>query len=911
MIDLDKRDKNAIDKLNELYGDSISSLLNCRIIKRLKGISYLGVTASLYKKIDSSRFSHSINVAILANLMAEKLNLSQDDKNILVLYYLFHDIGHLPNSHVSEPLLRLLQAKRKFHESFGLYSFEDEETKNWFIKNISNGVIVRKKIKDIFSNQFSEINPIISEIIKSPLNPDTIEGIFRTACILEIDYILPENIVSGMYMDGNNILYSNENFQQVFNFFKLQKNIYENYVFSLANQSAEAMWKKALFILIKEQDMNDIDDIFSLTDEMLIEQMLSIPTSKELIENIQRGICLTPYWSNRHPNLMSNKYAEISNSIYSDNSAIDSIENKIYINVFELSKSKFLAMHFSRLRQFELIKTEPDLQLSLFDNLFSNVRDVVSIKKTQGIIPLSVFSYPFIPMEKMDNIDFSSSQKIIDDILINSLSLYKAIVVTPPFSPNDTNLPAGPLVLKSYAKSHNIDIALANLNIKFLNEFNGDNYEFTLGDHCKSNKVEKAYEFFKKAMVYPTISREYEINCMDITKSFPFSFDQINKIVENTLDSSVFWKNFLNKNFFDIYERVPIVGFSIMGTSQLIVSMILSKLIKEYWENTIVIVGGSHITLKRKQIQTEKRYSDYFDFFLPFHSEYTFLECLSGKDIRKIKGIIIPGELTDFYEEKIANTSFPYLIENKDIVDYNKEKCTVPIQLGEGCKKGNCAMCTYNYVEQYKEINFEQKLNILLSNQESWNVHQLSFKDSNLYKNDLLLIASVLNNLDFKWNATTHVDKSMTTDDFKKLSDSGCDNLEVGIESIHIHVQNMIGKTYPIEDIEKYIENGIRANISFVINLIFGFPNETKEDAFKQLEWFEKLKNIYGEKVYGSFNMLEVNYGSAMSQCPSKYGIILGELQPWAFSYPWNAPSWRKEFEIFIKRRCETEELLS
>jgi radical SAM superfamily enzyme YgiQ (UPF0313 family) len=140
----------------------------------------------------------------------------------------------------------------------------------------------------------------------------------------------------------------------------------------------------------------------------------------------------------------------------------------------------------------------------------------------------------------------------------------------------------------------------------------------------------------------------------------------------------------------------------------------------------------------------------------------------------------------------------------------------------------------------------------------------------------------------------------MTLDDFKKLRDSGCDNLEIGVESIHLHIQKLIGKIYSIEDIEKYFENGIKADISLVINLIFGFPNETKEDAFKQLEWFKKLEYIYGGKIYGSFNMLEINYGSKMSQNPSKYGITLGSLGPWAFSYPWNAPDWRKEFEPFI-----------
>jgi len=216
-------------------------------------------------------------------------------------------------------------------------------------------------------------------------------------------------------------------------------------------------------------------------------------------------------------------------------------------------------------------------------------------------------------------------------------------------------------------------------------------------------------------------------------------------------------------------------------------------------------------------------------------------------------------------------------------------------------------MCTYSYVEKYREVDFEKKLNCILQNQKSWSIRRLSFKDGNLYKNNLLMIASILNNLDFKWNATTHIDESMTLEDFKRLQSSGCDNLEIGVESIHTHVQKLIGKVYPIKSIEKYIETGVEANITLVINLIFGFPNETKEEAHRQLEWFEKIKKIYKEKVYGSFNMLEINYGSRMARYPSEYEITLGKMGPWSFSYPWNAPTWRKEFApLIISKNLET-----
>lgn len=903
MILLENTDCIAIEHLFELYGEKIKFLLDCHVLERIKGISFLGVTSTLFQKKDSTRFSHSINVAYLASLIAKNIKFLDEERNILVLYYLFHDIGHLPNSHVTEPLLRLLKIRYKFHDSLGLYMLDsDLFAKNWVCNNIKNGEWVWERIRDIFRNDFTLVNNRIREIIKSPINPDTIEGIYRSASILDIKNIFLEEIVEGIFSDEvkHNIFYSKNHLKYVFDFFELQKNIYNNYIFSIANQSAEAMWKKALLLAIEKNAINIDEDLFNLSEEDLIHKIQSVEKSRELLENIRLGNCLTPYWVNNHPNLMDNEFAQISNKIYSKYSVVTSLEKKIYTSVAgTLQETEFVALHFNRLRQFST-----NWQGVLFDIPFMDIKSFCVSKKTQGIIPLSIFGYPFVKFNKIDK-PHLPSQKAIDDLLMKLFSeeaanIYKSIVIVAPMSPNDTNPPAGPLLLKSYAKEKGVNIAIADLNIKFINTFEGVfSKSLLIGDHCKSTKVEKAAFMFSNSIQYPNISLIEMVNCIDNSKSFPFTFQQIDTIIDNELNNNNFWLSFFDKYFFNCYEKVNIVGFSIMGTTQLILSMLLSKLIKMKWKDTITVAGGTHITLKRNHLISDKQYGNYFDYYLPFHCEHVYLECIT-KNINDINGVIKPGISYVVSNNLNFKGYYPLALHQDEFVDYNEELRCIPIQVGIGCNWGECTMCTYNFIEGYNNIDFKEKLKILLTGLNCNIAKNISFKDSNITKFQLRTIATHLQGFSFKWNASTCVSSEMTLNDFKYLNSSGCINLEIGVETIHPHIQNVIGKVYPIKVIEEYISNAIEAGISIVINLIYGFPTESKEDAINQLKWFNVLKNKYQDKLYGSHNMLEINQGSKIANNPHKYDVILGDLKPWAFSFPWNSPKWRSDFKKLL-----------
>ena len=102
-----------------------AKLIDTRLFQRLRGIRQLAMAHLVYPGALHTRFDHSLGVCHVAQLMAEQLGLSPDEKRLVRIAALLHDLGHGPFSHVSESLLERYadrnkvpaeQKKDKIHE---------------------------------------------------------------------------------------------------------------------------------------------------------------------------------------------------------------------------------------------------------------------------------------------------------------------------------------------------------------------------------------------------------------------------------------------------------------------------------------------------------------------------------------------------------------------------------------------------------------------------------------------------------------------------------------------------------------------------------------------------------------------------------------------------------------------------
>lgn len=165
----------------------LNELLNTRAMRRLKHIGFLGAIDYVKKGSGRSpyrrrhnRFEHSSGVAKLAEIYANRRQLCQHDRNVILCAALLHDVGHGPMSHTLEPV---------FEEKFGVNHHRTSrdiirgQTKlGTGIKNILQRHSV--DIEEVIAMIDGEADSEHSFLFSSQINLDTLEGITRCRAFL-------------------------------------------------------------------------------------------------------------------------------------------------------------------------------------------------------------------------------------------------------------------------------------------------------------------------------------------------------------------------------------------------------------------------------------------------------------------------------------------------------------------------------------------------------------------------------------------------------------------------------------------------------------------------------------------------------------------------------------------------------
>ena len=163
------------------YDDFYSQIMSTPAFQRLGDISFLGAIDYLpeYKLIRrklKTRKNHSLSVAALAKLVAQRRNYSQELTKHLVVAGLVHDIGHPPLSHSVEPFL-------KAHFGYGHHEMGEIvlEGKVKIGKELNE--IISKNLDLVFLKRLIDGKASVidgGDLFSSKINLDTIDGIIRS-----------------------------------------------------------------------------------------------------------------------------------------------------------------------------------------------------------------------------------------------------------------------------------------------------------------------------------------------------------------------------------------------------------------------------------------------------------------------------------------------------------------------------------------------------------------------------------------------------------------------------------------------------------------------------------------------------------------------------------------------------------
>ncbi len=84
------------------FTDVENAIIGLPVFKRLQSIKQLGMTNWIFPGAEHTRFIHSLGVMHVADQMAVQLGYSDEQRQLVRLAGLLHDIGHYPLSHVGE-----------------------------------------------------------------------------------------------------------------------------------------------------------------------------------------------------------------------------------------------------------------------------------------------------------------------------------------------------------------------------------------------------------------------------------------------------------------------------------------------------------------------------------------------------------------------------------------------------------------------------------------------------------------------------------------------------------------------------------------------------------------------------------------------------------------------------------------
>ena len=254
-------------------------IINSAWFQRLRRIRQLGGANMVYHCAEHTRFAHSLGVYELIRRLVTEVNdineaLNEDEKIVVMLAGLLHDIGHGPYSHAIESITRTN------HEEYTCRIVEDgteitkilEETKKGLSKEVAD--VIRHKHK----------NKLLSQMISSQLDADRMDYLLRDAYFTGTAYgeFDLERIFRTIRIRDNKLVIKQSGIYAIENYIMSRYHMYLQVYCHPVSRSFEYLLH-SLFVRLKdikkndksivpylkpvlEEKVIDLDDYFELDD---------------------------------------------------------------------------------------------------------------------------------------------------------------------------------------------------------------------------------------------------------------------------------------------------------------------------------------------------------------------------------------------------------------------------------------------------------------------------------------------------------------------------------------------------------------------------------------------------------------------------------------------------------------------
>lgn len=188
----ERRLRDPIHGFIRLSGDE-ADIIETPVFQRLRGIRQLAMANMVYPGALHTRFDHTLGVFHVTSLLCDVFKFSDEDKRLVKLSALVHDLGHGPFSHVSEGALELFADREKLKERLkgdNAAKIHELLTQDllYFDDNLKHliGRSTLTKIVSLLSHGYGE--PILRSVVSGPLDADKQDYLLRDTYFCGVKY---------------------------------------------------------------------------------------------------------------------------------------------------------------------------------------------------------------------------------------------------------------------------------------------------------------------------------------------------------------------------------------------------------------------------------------------------------------------------------------------------------------------------------------------------------------------------------------------------------------------------------------------------------------------------------------------------------------------------------------------------
>ena len=173
-----------------LENNWIKPFIDSPHFQRLRHIKQLGMGDLIFPGAVHTRFNHCLGCCYIASQIAHKIGLAEEERQLVMIACLLHDIGHGPFSHAFEDVFH---RKLIRHEAWTPFFLNDYRTPEFFAYyNRCNPRHHLSEEKFILIEEMimhkSRVKRVLADIVSSQLDADRLDYLLRDSHFCGVAY---------------------------------------------------------------------------------------------------------------------------------------------------------------------------------------------------------------------------------------------------------------------------------------------------------------------------------------------------------------------------------------------------------------------------------------------------------------------------------------------------------------------------------------------------------------------------------------------------------------------------------------------------------------------------------------------------------------------------------------------------